>query len=150
IFETAVGRRKAGFVFLNAEFVAGRSPQAFAVSRPQAFRGHIEKLLDDFRVVKPEADEREQKRAVVGVCRSTGQIAEKRLRCEYMALTARIGCPEFPRAHDLRHLFTSRAQAAGVNPILVQEMLGHTTLEMTRRYTHLGMDSRREALEKME
>jgi hypothetical protein len=28
-------------------------------------------------------------------------------------------------------------------------MLGHTTLEMTRRYTHLGMESKREALERV-
>jgi integrase len=78
-----------------------------------------------------------------------GQIPEKRVRCEFMGLTEKIGCPEFTRVHDLRHLFTSRAQAAGINPILVQEMLGHTTLEMTRRYTHLGMDSKREALGKL-
>ena len=51
--------------------------------------------------------------------------------------------------HDLRHLFASRAQAAGVNPILVQDMLGHTTLDMTRRYTHLGTDSKREALRRV-
>ena len=78
-----------------------------------------------------------------------GQIPEKRIRCEFMALTAQIGCSEFTRVHDLRHLFSSRAQAAGINPILVQEMLGHTTLEMTKRYTHLGMETKREALRRL-
>jgi hypothetical protein len=40
-------------------------------------------------------------------------------------------------------------QAAGINPILVQEMLGHTTLEMTSRYTHLGIETKREALQRL-
>ena len=67
-----------------------------------------------------------------------------------MALTGQIGCPEFTRGHDLRHLFSSRAQAAGMNPILVQEVLGHTTLEMTRRYTHFAMDVKRARVKKKE
>jgi hypothetical protein len=66
-----------------------------------------------------------------------------------MKLTRAIGCPERTRAHDLRHLFASRAQEAGLNPLLVQELLGHSTLEMTRRYTHLGLESKRAALEKL-
>src|SRR4029453_4466151 len=94
----------------------------------------------------PSATERAKKRAVVAFCRKVGQIPEKRVRIEFLNLTQQIGCPEFTRVHDLRHLFSSRAQAAGVNPILVQEMLGHTTLEMTRRSTHLGVEPKREAL----
>jgi site-specific recombinase XerD len=78
-----------------------------------------------------------------------GQIPEKRVRCEFMGLTAKIGCPECTRAHDLRHLFASRAQAAGINPILVQQMLGHAALAMTARYTHLGLDEKRAALERV-
>ena len=39
-----------------------------------------------------------------------------------------------------------RAQEAGVNPLLVQQMLGHATLEMTGNYTHLGIEAQREAL----
>jgi site-specific recombinase XerD len=58
-------------------------------------------------------------------------------------------CPEFTRAHNLRHLFSSRAQENGINPISVQELLGHATLTMTKRYTHLGIEAKRETLEKL-
>jgi integrase len=78
-----------------------------------------------------------------------GQIPEKRIRAEFMKITQAIGCPEFTRAHDLRHLFSTRAQEAGVNPLLVQEILGHATLDMTRRYTHIGIDAKRDALERL-
>jgi hypothetical protein len=56
-----------------------------------------------------------------------------------MKITNRFGCPEFTRAHDLRHLFASRAQEAGMNPLLVEDMLGHSTMDMTRRYTHFRL-----------
>jgi integrase len=86
---------------------------------------------------------------VTAFCREMGQIPEKRVRDEFMKLNEKIGCPEFTRAHDLRHLFTTRAQEAGMNPLLVQELLGHSTLDMTRRYTHIGTDAKREAMLKL-
>src|SRR5262249_6404365 len=118
IFQHAIGTRKAGFVFLNKEFVLGRSEPVVTFATPQAFRTHTEKVVTDLLAADPGADERQQKRVVVAFGRSLGQIPEKRLRCEFMELTKAIGCPEFTRVHDLRHLFSSRAQAAGVNPIL--------------------------------
>jgi site-specific recombinase XerD len=114
-----------------------------------SFRAKAEQVVAELLTADPDADERAQRRAVVAWCRSMGQIPEKRIRCEFMVLTTTIGYPEFTRVHDLRHLFSSRAQAAGINPILVQEMLGHTTLEMTKRYTHLGLDTKREALQRL-
>jgi integrase len=149
VFEEAIGGRKAGFVFLNKEFAAGRCRPAWTFASAAAFRSHAEKVVADLLAADPGAGEREQKRAVVAFCRSMGQIPEKRLRCEFMGVTAKIGCPELTKVHNLRHTFASRAQAAGINPILVQDILGHTTLEMTRRYTHLGLDAKREALQKV-
>jgi len=149
IFRTAIGGRKAGFVFLNEEFVDGKSAPAMSFATGQAFRNHVAKLAAEELERNPGAGERAQKRVVVAFGRSMGQIPEKRVRCEFMGLTEKIGCPEFTRVHDLRHLFSSRAQAAGINPILVQQMLGHATLTMTARYTHLGLDEKREALERV-
>ena len=36
-----------------------------------------------------------------------------------------------------------------MNPLLVQGMLGHTTLDMTWRYTHFRMDAQRQAVSQM-
>ena len=81
--------------------------------------------------------------------RQMGQIPEKRVRQEFMKLTKRIGRPDLTRAHSLRHLFSTRAQEQGMNPLLVQSILGHASLEMTRRYTHFGMDAKRQAVSQM-
>jgi site-specific recombinase XerD len=149
IIRKAIGGRKAGFVFLNEEFVTGKSRTAATFATPQAFKNHVAKVAAEELERNPGAGEREQRRVVVAFCRKMGQIPEKRVRCEFMGLTEKIGCPEYTRAHDLRHLFASRAQAAGINPILVQQMLGHATLAMTARYTHLGLEEKREALERV-
>src|SRR5262249_26291056 len=124
-----------------------RPIRSFATA--QAFRSYIDRLVAELHTTTPETGERDQMRAVVAFCRTMGQVPEKRGRSEFMSLTDEIGCPEVTRVDDLRHLFSSRAQAAGVNPILVQEMLGHTTLDMTKKYTHLGIDVKRAAMQQL-
>lgn len=147
VFVEAIGCRKAGFVFRNLTPDGATRPTTFAGAA--AFRAGAERARAEAVAANPAADERVLKRAVVAFCRAAGQVPEKSVRESFMRVTRAIGCAEFTRVHDLRHLFASRAQAAGVNPILVQEMLGHTTLDMTRRYTHLGIETKREALGKL-
>lgn len=43
--------------------------------------------------------------------------------------------------HSLRHTFVSRAIASGVPAPIVRAMVGHNTLAMQERYTHLGDDA---------
>ena len=43
-------------------------------------------------------------------------------------------------AHDLRRTFATLSLRNGMNPLHVQSMLGHSSLEMTRRYIKLVID----------
>lgn len=148
LFERAIGTRKAGFVFLNtiSKSVIG---SWVSFPGPDDFRRAAAQAVEELLGASPGASERDRKRTLVAFGRRAGQIPERTVRGAFLRLTRRIGCPEFTRVHDFRHLFSTRAQAAGVNPILVQEMLGHTTLEMTRRYTHPGIETKREALARL-
>ena len=51
--------------------------------------------------------------------------------------------------HDLRHTFASRLVMAGVNLRAVQDALGHKSIAMTVRYSHLSPDYQLDVLERL-
>ena len=53
------------------------------------------------------------------------------------------------RFHDLRHTVASYLTQAGIPAITVAAILGHKSLQMTKRYSHLAVEHQREALEKV-
>ena len=148
-FEKHIGDRRAGFVYLNEEFFSSHKRPVSEFGSDRAFREKLSKLAEELTAKNPATTDKERRQLVTAYCRRMGQIPVKRVQLEFCKLTTEIGCPQFTRAHGLRHLFSSRAQEEGVNPLLVQEILGHATLTMTKRYTHLGMDAKREALERL-
>lgn len=48
--------------------------------------------------------------------------------------------------HDCRHTFATRLAAAGVDAFTLAELLGHADLRMTKRYTHVIEERKREAV----
>ena len=56
---------------------------------------------------------------------------------------------EHLRIHDLRHSFASLAVNAGATLYEVQDLLGHSSAQMTQRYAHLANSGRRAAVGKV-
>jgi site-specific recombinase XerD len=53
------------------------------------------------------------------------------------------------RLHDCRHHFASKLVQAGLDLYTVKELLGHSEIAMTERYSHLALDNLRVAVEKV-
>ncbi|MEO5811997.1 MAG: site-specific integrase [Rhodanobacter sp.] len=49
--------------------------------------------------------------------------------------------------HDLRHTFASKLVMAGVNLYVVSKLLGHSSIAMTERYSHVATEHRAAAVE---
>lgn len=148
MFQDLIGGRKAGFVFLNRAYSAGKRKAAVLFSKPQTLREHALKVAEEARE-EGESSDKAVRKDVTAFLRTLGQIPEKRIRQEFMKVTKKIGRPDVTRAHSLRHFFATWAQEVGMNPLLVQSILGHATLDMTGHYTHLSMDAKRQAMQEM-
>jgi len=53
------------------------------------------------------------------------------------------------RFHDLRHTFASRLAMESVDLMVIRELMGHKTMAMTLRYSHLSPGHRRTAIERL-
>jgi integrase len=69
----------------------------------------------------------------------------QRIRYQFERAVARCGLPSLT-PHGMRHTMATLMLAAGVHPKIVQERLGHTTIQMTLdRYSHVTMGMQEEA-----
>ncbi len=77
-------------------------------------------------------------------CNEKGE-AYANVRKSFFTATKSSGIINF-RFHDLRHTFASQLVMSGVDLNTVRELLGHKTLDMTLRYSHLSPDHKQRAV----
>jgi integrase len=75
-------------------------------------------------------------------------LVETSFKRAWAPLLTRANIKDF-RWHDMRHHFASRLAQLGIPLNTVRELLGHATLIMTQRYSHLSPDQRREAVARL-
>ena len=80
-------------------------------------------------------------------CREDGRILGETATYEPLAFICKRAGLRTIGWHVLRHMFASHLVMRGQPMKAVQELLGHGTIAMTERYSHLSPDVRRSAVE---
>jgi integrase len=114
-----------------------------AVRRDQVQKAREQTLRQD----SGQADGVREVLSALVFCASQGGFLFNFKRDWYPALL-KADIPDF-RWHDTRHTAASRLVMAGVDLYTVKEILGHKTLAMTARYSHLSPGHQRQALERL-
>jgi integrase len=70
-------------------------------------------------------------------------------RKAWAATLKKAGIPFFP-IYNLRHTFATRLTSAGVSPITVGQMLGHSSTQIVPRYAQVLDQNRLDAMKKLE
>ena len=72
----------------------------------------------------------------------------KSFHTAFKAAVRRAGVQPFV-FHDLRHTFASNLVMSGVDLPSIQELLGHKSISMTKRYSHPTLEHKKQAVEKI-
>jgi integrase/recombinase XerD len=80
---------------------------------------------------------------------SEGELSDRHLRriVKHYAQLANVRKYEEIHPHTLRHSYATHLQNSGVPLNVIQNMLGHSRLETTTIYTHMGIDRAREFID---
>jgi len=146
IFETLIGDRQEGFVFLSRLHWQGdrESPQ---FTRQIELENYMSAHVDQFNRDNPTKTDVEIFNFVRRLLHGSGKMREEKVREEFMQVAKEIGHPEVTTVHSLRHLFATLAEENGLNPLTVQTILGHSKLAMTGYYTHTGLEAKKGAIQ---
>ena len=141
-----VYRLNGEWVFIEPKTAAGRRTISLSGPCVEALRSHRARQLEERLGVGAEWEDND---LVFSNRLGRPMAKENLLRGSFWPLLEKAGLPHV-RFHDLRHSCASMLLAANVNPKVVQEMLGHSSIAVTMdTYSHAMPSLQADAAERM-
>ena len=108
-----------------------------------------DRVLKELRKMRDEIEDTEWVFLPSNPSKRIQLIPNQYFKTAWNTVKRKAGLPDL-HMHDLRHTAASLLLKAGVDMRVVQEILGHKTLQMVIRYTHVLDSQKREAMEKLD
>lgn len=68
---------------------------------------------------------------------------------QFRKIRTELGLPSELVPYCARHTYATRLAEAGVSPLVITDLMGHTTVDMSYHYTHICLDAMRLAVDKL-
>jgi integrase len=146
LFERLINNRKEGFLFLSRLHTESRR-ETYKFDSREKMESTILSMVDELKAGKSALSDEELFNITKRILHKLGKVREDKIRLEFMDVAAKIGRSDVTMVHSLRHMFATLAEENGLNPLTVQTILGHSRLEMTRYYTHTGLEAKKTAVQ---
>ena len=136
-FRAAIAGRAHGPVFLARRFADDAAGPPLAGMDARALAAERRRRADEAVAASPdESRRRVEARVAKELWRDMGAIRTNDIRKRFIRIAKKIGHPELTSPYIFRHGMATAMQEADVDPFVRKEIIGHTSLEMTGRYTH--------------
>ena len=148
VLRATVGERNSGPVFRQRRCLAGYQVPLAGWAKSQV-EAELLRRARELEAADPTSSPRvAQRTAARKVWRDWGAIRYDYLRQQFMLLTAQIGRPDITALKTCRHHFATCLQDANVDPLIRNELLGHSPagLGMTTVYTQTRPETKRKQL----
>ena len=146
LFEKLMGNRREGFLFLSRLHTESQR-ETYEFGSREKMESCISAMVDELKEGKSSLSDEELFNITRRILHKLGKIREDKIRLEFMDAASKIGRSDVTMVHSLRHMFATLAEENGLNPLTVQTILGHSRLEMTRYYTHTGLEAKKAAVQ---
>ncbi len=155
VLKHRLGSRHTGPVFWQRRCQDGFVAPLTGLSASQLEHEGLRRIVELERG-GAEVSRREKQLAMRTVWRDTGAIREDWIRIEFMRVTKSIGLAYVTAPKTFRHTFATMLQDANVDPLIRNELMGHSPvatfgnsggLGMTGVYTHTRPETKQQQLE---
>ncbi len=144
VLSRVVDGRNTGPLFLRRRFMTGEDDPILVTSNNEQLAREIACRIENLRSTHVHEWTRfDDARVARTVWRDAGVVKEVTVRVEFTKVTSKIGLEHITCPKNLRHLCATCLQDAKVDPLIRQELMGHSPdrrngngLGMTSVYTH--------------
>ena len=156
VLRHVVTQRTTGPVFLQRRCLKAHTPPLATRSRRAIEQELMHRLVLQEKSQTEPMSRVDRQVVIHTIWRDLGVLKEDWIRKDFMQLTKAIGLREITAPKTLRHTFATILQDHNVDPLIRNELMGHSplglglsgrSLGMTAVYTHTRPETRRSGLE---